>query len=88
MGAGKDENGLICVGQQHLSVHAAGPWIEADDGARAILDCFDDTRSIRLNLDLNAIAEGHQVTLGLAALQLAAQAADECALLRGNREEA
>ena len=54
----------------------------------AILDSLDDSRSIRLHLDLHPITEGDQVTLGLAALELAAQTANECALFCGNREEA
>ena len=46
MGAGKDEDGLVGVGQQDLLIHALRARVEPDEGARPRLDLFDHAAAV------------------------------------------
>ena len=73
MCAGKDEDGLIRVCQQHLLIITLGPRVEPDDGALPSFDLFDRPASIRQKRDPDSIADRGDITRRLALFQFAAQ---------------
>jgi hypothetical protein len=76
MRAGKDEYGLVGIGQQDLLVFALRPGIQADQGAYPILHLLDRTGAIGLYRDLHAVTDGGNVPEGTALFQPPAQLAN------------
>jgi hypothetical protein len=87
MRAGKDEDSLIGICQQHLLIIPLRPWVQPDDGARSFLDLLDHSAPIRQDRDLDSVANGRDITLCFALFEFAAQLTNDRALAGFNREE-
>jgi hypothetical protein len=65
MSAGKHENRLVGVGEQHLLVFTLGPGVQADNGTLTRLNLIDHARAIRQEPDTDAIADRGDIALCL-----------------------
>ena len=78
--AGEDEQRLVGVGEQDLLVDALRPRVKPDDGALAFFDLLDRAGAVGQHRDAHAVAQGGDIALGPASLELAAQLANDQAL--------
>ena len=83
IGAGKHQQHLVRVGQNHLLVIALGGRVEADQGALARFNLLDHRRgSVRLERNLHPVADRQDISAEGHALEPAAQVAGKRSLIR------